>query len=90
MDDIFALLRDEPIPDVLGRLDGAILSDLALERERVRGRRGMALACAVAALVGLWGGLALPTSLTGRSSFHANADPVLGIPASAPSHLLAF
>lgn len=89
MDDIFALLRDEPVSDRLAGLDEAVLSGLARQRDRMAGRQGMILACAVAAFVGLWGGLALPVSLTGRGG-HANADPVLGLPAAAPSHLLAF
>ena len=50
-------------------------------------RRGLALACSVAAVVGLWGGLALPVPAFERD--HGYGEPLLGMPAAAPSHLLA-
>jgi hypothetical protein len=42
------------------------------------------LACGVAAVVGLWGGLAVPV----QDAEHSRDRSLLAIPASAPSHLL--
>lgn len=86
MDRLFGMMRGEPLPDALGAMDGAVMAGLNAGRARRAARRGLALACAVGAAVGLWGGLALPTAMTGRD------DPgewvLLGVPAAAPSHLL--
>lgn len=87
VDEIFALLRGEPLPAELGTIDGAVMTGLAAGRESRTGRRGMALACGVAAVVGLGGGLALPVSASQRD--HGHVEPLLGMPAAAPSHLLA-
>mgnify|MGYP007086363428 CR=1 FL=1 len=87
VDQMFALLRGEPVPGALGGIDGAVMAGLASGRERLATRRGLVLACGVAAVVGLWGGLALPVAVPERD--HAHAEPLLGMPAAAPSHLLA-
>ena len=85
MDDVdrfIAQLRDEPVPAGLGAIEGPVMDGLFAARERLVARRGIVLACAVAGVIGLWGGLALP----GAPSVHE--DPLLGLPAAAPSHLL--
>ncbi|CDO35222.1 hypothetical protein [Novosphingobium sp. KN65.2] len=85
MDDLerfIAQLRDEPVPARLGALENSVMAGLKTARERLVARRGIALACAVAGLIGLWGGLAMPGAPTGHE------DPLLGLPAAAPSHLL--
>ena len=87
VDQMFALLRGEPVPGALGEIDGAVMAGLASGRERKSAQRGLVLACGVAAVVGLWGGLALPVALPERA--HAHTEPLLGMPAAAPSHLLA-
>jgi hypothetical protein len=87
VDEMFALLRGEPLPASLGTIDDAVLSGLAAGRDRLVGRRGLALACGVAAVVGLGGGLALPASAFQRD--HADTETLFGLPAAAPSHLLA-
>ncbi|MFC0684958.1 hypothetical protein [Novosphingobium clariflavum] len=87
VDQMFALLRGEPLPGALGGIDGAVMAGLASGRERRAVRRGLALACSVAAVVGLWGGLALPVPAFERD--HGYGEPLLGMPAAAPSHLLA-
>ncbi len=94
MSDTIALLsslRDEPLPDALASMDDGIMARLGKSRERIAARRGLALACAVAAGVGLWGGLASPPWLKsgGHSPAFSQDEPVLGMPAAAPSHLLA-
>lgn len=86
-DEMLSLLRDEPLPGALGAMDGSVMAGLAAGRERLVGRRGILLACGVAAVVGLSGGLLLPDTQTGTR--HAQVDPLLGMPSAAPSHLLA-
>lgn len=61
-------------------LSAPVLAGFALLRERQASRRGMVLASAVALVVGSASAL-LPTR-------PAMAEPLLGIPASAPSSLL--
>lgn len=86
LDPVLALLRDEPAPEALHGIDGAIMAGLALGRERQRGRRALVLACGVAAVVGLWGGL---SGGLDRNRAYAHEEALLGLPAAAPSHLLA-
>ncbi|AIT82330.1 hypothetical protein [Novosphingobium pentaromativorans] len=83
LDRIIAQLREEPVPERLDAMEGSVMAGLTAARERLVARRGIVLGCAVAGLIGLWGGLALP----GTQSVHE--DPLLGLPAAAPSHLLA-
>lgn len=87
LDEMLSLLRDEPLPGALAAMDSVVMVGLAAGRERLVGQRGIVLACGVAAVVGLWGGFLLPDAQTGTR--HAQVDPLLGVPAAAPSHLLA-
>jgi hypothetical protein len=84
VDEMLSSLRAAPLPPALEAIDGPVLAGMALGRERRAGRRSLALACGVAAVVGLWGGLAVPTQDAGHTRDHS----LLAIPASAPSHLL--
>ncbi|KPH58187.1 hypothetical protein ACLIMP_19990 [Novosphingobium aerophilum] len=88
LDEMLSMLRGEALPEGLGSLDAAVLSGLAAGRERMAGRRGLVLAGCIAGFVGLWGGLALPTSATAQGT--SPSEPLLAIPAAAPSHLLAL
>lgn len=83
LDQMLSKLRGEPVPHALTTIDGAVIAGIALGRERLAGRRSVALACAVAAVVGLWGGLSAPGHTIDRD------HSLLAIPAAAPSHLLA-
>jgi hypothetical protein len=87
LDDMLARLRRESVPAALGGLEGPVMAGLAAGRERLSARRGFVLACGVAAVVGLWGGLSMPLAPTQHR--HAHVEPLLGMPAAAPSHLLA-
>jgi hypothetical protein len=87
VDHMIARLRGEPLPASLGALDDAVMSGLVAGRERLAGRRALGLACCVAAVVGLWGGLW--GGLSGAGPEHGHDDLLLGLPAAAPSHLLA-
>jgi hypothetical protein len=84
VDEMLSSLRAEPLPAALEAIDGAVFAGMALGRERRAGRRSLMLACGVAAVVGLWGGLAVPVQDAG----HSRDRSLLAIPASAPSHLL--
>lgn len=87
LDQTLARLRGEPLPDALGMLDDAVMAGFVDARARLAGRsverRTIALACTVAAVVGLWGGLA------GSRSADTHREALLDVPAAAPSHLLA-
>lgn len=80
LDDMFMRLSAEPVPDALAGLDGAVLAGVAGVRERQLARRTVALAGCVAVLVGLAGAVA--------PAERASAEPLLGMPAAAPSNLL--
>lgn len=81
IDAMLATLRDQPLPGRLGELDAVVFDGLAALRDRQSSRRAMALAIIVAGFVGFAGGI-------GANS-PASAQPLFGIPAAAPSHLLA-
>lgn len=83
LDELFTALRAEPAPAGLGAIDGAVMAGLARARVAEAGvaRRGMALAGLVAVVVGVMA--------AGTPGSTAYAEPLLGVPASAPSHLLA-
>lgn len=81
LDDILRQLRSEPVPGVLAGLDGAVLAGIGRRRESVVARRAIVVAGCVALVVGVAGALA--------PSAPASAEPLLGVPAAAPSHLLA-
>lgn len=90
LDRMFALLRDEPLPAALGGLDGKVMIGLEAGRERRAGRKSLLLAFVVAGGVGLWGGLSggsMPGA--GREPAYPHEEALLGLPAEAPSHLLA-
>ncbi len=92
LDDKLALLRGEPAPVALSAMGGAVIAGVAAGQERRRGRRALALACGVAAVVGLWGGIAGPQRAAASDMRHevsGHDDALLGLPAAAPSHLLA-
>lgn len=83
LDEMLSNLSGEPLPPALASIDGAVMAGIAIGRERRAGRRSVALACGVAAVVGLWGGLSLPRHAPDQD------HSLLAIPAAAPSHLLA-
>lgn len=78
-------LRAQPAPAWLASLDAPVIAGVARAREAAIeagvSRRGMVLAGVVAVAVGT------TASLFPGSS--ASAEPLLGVPAYAPSHLLA-
>jgi hypothetical protein len=80
LDELLLCLAAEPAP-VLEGLDGAVLAGLGRRRERQLARRTLVLAGGVAIFVGMAGAL-VPDA-------PASAEPLLGMPAAAPSHLLA-
>lgn len=84
VDEMLSSFRAAPLPPALEAIDEPVFAGMALARERRAGRRSLALACGVAAVVGLWGGLAMPA----RDSGPARDRSLLAIPAAAPSHLL--
>ncbi len=85
LDDLLMTLRTEPAHAGLASLDAPVMAGLARSRaaaaEAGVSRRGMVLAGFVAVVVGT-----MATVIPGPP---ANAEPLLGVPASAPSHLLA-
>lgn len=80
LDELLGRMGAEPLPAALAAIDGAVLAGLGQRREANLVRRGLLLASGVAVLVGLAGTLAL--------SSPASAEPLLGLPDAAPSHLL--
>jgi hypothetical protein len=80
LDDLLDRLRDVPDHTGLAALDAPVMAGLTRRRETIEARRGLALAGAVAIFVGTAGAL-LPGS-------PAAAEPLLGMPNAAPSHLL--
>lgn len=80
LDHLLLRLRADPAPGLDG-LDGAVMAGLGRRRERQVARRTLALAGGVAFFVGTAGAL-VPGA-------PASAEPLLGLPAAAPSHLLA-
>lgn len=80
LDEMLGSLGAEPVPLALAGLDDAVMAGLGRRREAQAARRGLLLASGVAVLVGLAGTLA-PSS-------PASAEPLLGLPDAAPSHLL--
>ena len=84
LDDLLMTLRAAPVPAGLAGLNAPVMAGLASARaaaaETRVSRQGMAMAGIVAILVGTAG-----TVLPGTP---AAAEPLLGVPASAPSHLL--
>ena len=83
MDTALAALRDRPMPDALAGMEAPVMSGLSRLRERQTSLRSLSLACVIAGMVGLWAG-----GGTHGTSAHAT-ESLLGVPAAAPSNLLA-
>lgn len=81
LDTYFESLRKAPVPDALDALESAVFSGVAQQREMTVARRGFILAGAISMVIG--------TTVSLFPSSQARAYPVFGIPANAPSHLLA-
>ncbi|SFG11579.1 hypothetical protein SAMN05518801_107206 [Novosphingobium sp. CF614] len=82
LDTVLAAMRARPVPGGLEGIDEAVLTGLATLRDRQASLRSVSLACVVAGLVGLWTGVGTHPGDT------RSADPLLGLPAAAPSSLL--
>jgi hypothetical protein len=80
LDRHFSNLRDVPLPAGLAVIESCVFEGIAARREATVARRGLILAAAVSLVVGLSASL-LPTT-------EARAEPLLGVPAEAPSRLL--
>lgn len=80
LDHCLGMLRDAPVDSRLDGIEGAVMSGLGRRIEARVARRGMVLAGCVAIVVGFAGALA--------PSRPAQAAPLFGVPADAPSHLL--
>ncbi|MEO6715856.1 MAG: hypothetical protein ABIM50_01200 [Novosphingobium sp.] len=81
LDTILQSLSAAPAPDALGAIESGVFAGVALQRERAVARRGLVLAGAISMAIG--------TSASLVPASEARADPIFGIPANAPSHLLA-
>ncbi|MDP3552172.1 MAG: hypothetical protein Q8R81_17455 [Novosphingobium sp.] len=80
IDDLLGALAAKT-PPALVALESQVFQGLAQRREQAAARRGMVLAVAAAAVVGIVGSVA--------PSAPAQAEPLFGVPQDAPSHLLA-
>jgi hypothetical protein len=80
LDEMLKHLGAQPLPAALAGVDAAVFAGLAHRRETQVARRALALAGGVAVLVGAAGALMPAAS--------ASAEPLLGLPEAAPSHLL--
>lgn len=85
LDELFLRLRAEPVAMPDG-LDGAVMAGLGHRRDRQVARRGLVLASGVALFVGIAGAFVPGAAGPGGT---ARAESLLGMPAAAPSHLLA-
>lgn len=81
IDDLLGALGAQTPPPSLADIDAGVMRGLAARRESAAARRGMMTALAVAAVVGVAGAI-VPAA-------PAQAEPLFGVPAGAPSHLLA-
>lgn len=79
IDAMLVSLRDEHVPAGLAAIDGAVMAGLSARAERDLSHRGLILAACIAGSVGL---------ALGVGGSPAQAEPLLAVPASAPSHLL--
>lgn len=80
IDDLLGALAAKA-PPAFATLESDVFQGLARHREQATARRGMVLAVGVAAMVGVVGAIA--------PAAPAQAEPLFGVPQSAPSHLLA-
>lgn len=83
LDILLLQLRDEASDPRLGALETSVMAGLATRSEAVVARRGLLLAGVMAAIVGV--GFSATWTGPGRLPDQA----LLGIPAAAPSRLLA-
>lgn len=81
LDTVLQSLSAAPVPDALGAIEPGVFAGVAQRRERAVSRRGLVLAGAISMMIGVSASLI--------SASEARAGPMFGIPASAPSHLLA-
>jgi hypothetical protein len=81
VDQLLEQMRDAPPHAGLSAIGAGVVEGAMRLREQRVSRRGLALAGAIALVIGAGGSL-VPTA-------PASASPLFGIPASAPSHLLA-
>lgn len=81
LDTIFEQMRTSPAPDALAAMEASVLAGLAMRQEQAMSRRGLVLAGAIAMVIGSFAS-AFPAS-------EARAGSVFGVPAAAPSNLLA-
>lgn len=81
IDNLLTALANAAPPPSLAALESEVLQGLARRREQATARRGMVLAVAAAAVVGIAGSV--------TPSAPAQAEPLFGVPQDAPSHLLA-
>jgi hypothetical protein len=82
LDSQFAQLRKAPLPDGLDVIEQRVFRGIARRREAAISRRGLMLAGAVSLVIGL------STSIVPVEE--ARAEPLFGVPASAPSRLLGL
>lgn len=81
IDNLLGALASRETPTSLASIDDGVMRGLAQRRESATARRGMVMAVAIAAVVGIAGSIA--------PSAPAQAEPLFGVPSGAPSHLLA-
>lgn len=81
IDELLGALASKETPTSLASIDDGVMRGLAQRRESATARRGMVMAVAIAAIVGIAGSIA--------PSAPAQAEPLFGVPSGAPSHLLA-
>lgn len=81
LDPIFRHLHDIAEPDALARLDARVLASIARKREQAVAQKGLALASAIALVIG--------ASFSIVPAGEARATPLFGMPEAAPSRLLA-
>lgn len=81
IDELLGALASKETPTSLSSIDDGVMHGLAQRRESATARRGMVMAVAIAAVVGIAGSIV--------PSAPAQAEPLFGVPSGAPSHLLA-
>lgn len=81
LDALFDQLRTAPAPDGLAAIETPVLAGVALQREKAMSQRGFVLAGTIAMVIGIFASV--------HPASEARAGPVFGVPAAAPSNLLA-
>lgn len=82
LDTQFARMREAPLPGALDGIDAGVFAGIATQQEARADRQGLVLAGAVSLVIGLSASL-VPVN-------EAYAEPLLGVPAEAPSNLLGL